>query len=71
MATHKGNVYEYLISYLPFSSWLPFSFSQRNIKNVVEKVWFNMVLVKVGALKSATFMITLENENNLQWMLIS
>ena len=30
------------------------------------KVWFNMVLVKVGALKSATFMITLENENNLE-----
>ena len=71
MATHKGNVYEYLISYLPFSCWLPFSFSQRNIKNVVEKVWFNMVLVKVGALKSATFMTTLENENNSKWMLIS
>ena len=30
-----------------------------------------MVLAKVGALKSATFMITLENENNLKWMLIS
>ena len=30
-----------------------------------------MVLVKVGALKSATFMTTLENENNLKWMVIS
>ena len=30
-----------------------------------------MVLVKVGVLKSATFMTTLENENNLKWMVTS
>ena len=30
-----------------------------------------MVLAKVGALKSATFMTTLENENNLNWMVTS
>ena len=71
MATHKGNVYEYLISYLPLSSWLPFSFFSKEIRKCCSKVWFNMVLVKVGALKSATFMTTLENENNLKWMVIS
>ena len=30
-----------------------------------------MVLAKVGALKSAAFITTLENENNFKWMVIS